>query len=282
MSDIFALSSNGKLRRKQAALAVEFPTAAVGPHDNQPAFEKPAPMNPPQKTARASLGVPGTRLAEAGSRRSSMLSSVDSKSSVPARTTSAIPNRLWLGLGGWFCLALSLAAIGLLERLPVFVIPAFIWTPVLLVALASRQFPALRRALEAVPLALLVGFHGIRAVIGGAFLIYTAHGLLTPRFALPAGYGDIAVGLLAIPIAVRAARSADARPERLVFFWNVFGLVDILLTFVNAQRILLFGEGAPAMRAFFIFPNQLIPLFVVPLVLLTHGLIALRTRPRAA
>ena len=128
------------------------------------------------------------------------------------------------------------------------VIPAFIWTPVLLIALASWRFPALRRALDAIPLAALVGFHAIRAVIGGAFLIYAAQGLLTPRFALPAGYGDIAVGLLAIPIAVRAARRADAGSQRLVFVWNLFGLLDILLTFVSAQRILLFGEG-PARAA---------------------------------
>ena len=211
-----------------------------------------------------------------------MLSSVGFKSSVPARTASSIPNRLWLGLASWFCLALSLAAIGLLDRLPVLAIPAFIWTPVLLIALASWRFPALRRALGAIPLAALVGFHAIRAVIGAAFLIYAAQGLLTPRFALPAGYGDIAVGLLAIPIAVQAARRADAGSQRLVFVWNLFGLLDILLTFVSAQRILLFGEGPAALRAFFVFPNPLIPLFVVPLVLLTHGLIALRTLPRAA
>src|SRR5688572_8731683 len=141
-----------------------------------------------------------------------MFSSDGFKSSVSAHTGSSIPNRLWLGLGGWFCLALGLAAIGLLERLPVFVIPAFIWTPVLLIALFAWHLPALRRALDAVPLATLVGFHVIRAVIGAAFLVYAAYGLLTPRFALPAGYGDIAVGLLAIPIAIRAARRADAGP----------------------------------------------------------------------
>jgi hypothetical protein len=211
-----------------------------------------------------------------------MCPSVGFKSSVSAHTASSNLNRLWLGLAGWFCLALSLAAIGLLERLPVLAIPALIWTPVLLIALFSWHFPALRRALDAVPLPALVGFHFIRAVIGTAFLIYAAYGLLTPRFALPAGYGDIAVGLLAIPIAFRYARRGDAGSRRLVFVWNLFGLLDILLTIVGAQRILLFGEGPPALRAFFVFPNQLIPLFVVPLVLLTHGLIALRTRPRPA
>jgi hypothetical protein len=211
-----------------------------------------------------------------------MLSSIGFKSFVPNHAASSIPNRLWLGLGGWFFLALGLAAIGLLERLPVFAVPLFIWMPVLLIALFSWRSPALRRALDAVPLPALVGFHVIRAVIGAAFLIYAAYGLLTPRFALPAGYGDIAVGLLAVPIAVRAARRADAGAQRLVFVWNLFGLLDILLTFVSAQRILLFGEGPAALSAFFVFPNQLIPLFVVPLVLLTHGLVALRTRPRAA
>jgi hypothetical protein len=211
-----------------------------------------------------------------------MLSSVGFKSSAPAHTASSIPNRVWLGLAGWFCVALSLAALGLLERLPVFVIPLFIWTPVFLIALSSWRFQGLRQALVAIPLPALVGFHFIRAVIGAAFLIYEAYGLLTPRFALPAGYGDIAVGLLAIPIAFRYARRGDAGSRRLVFVWNLFGLLDILITIVGAQRILFFGEGRPALRAFFLFPNQLIPLFVVPLVLLTHGLIALRTRPRAA
>ena len=207
-----------------------------------------------------------------------MVSANDLSHSARLGATSSVSGRLWLGLGVWLATALILAAIGFLDQLPVTAIPLCIWTPVLLLALAIWRSPSLRRAVNAVPLHALVGFHSVRAVVGAAFLFYEAHGLLTPAFALPAGIGDVAVGLSSLPIAWLAARRGAEAARRAVFAWNLCGLIDILLVFVTAQRILLFGEGPTAMRAFFLFPNPTIPLFLVPMVLLTHALIALRTR----
>jgi hypothetical protein len=197
-------------------------------------------------------------------------------------SASPVPSALWLTLGVWLCGALIAAAYGLLARLPVTAIPLFVWTPVLVCVLLLRISSQVRAAVAAVPLYALVIFHSLRALAGAAFLVYEARGLLTSAFALPAAYGDLAVGLLSIPVALAARRSPSAA-RRAVAAWNLFGLLDIVLVFIMAQRILLFGAGPDAMRAFFLFPMPVIPLFLVPLVFLSHGLIFVRTRrPRTA
>jgi hypothetical protein len=193
---------------------------------------------------------------------------------------SSIPRGVWMFLAVWFGAAAVFAAAGWLERLPPYFIPIVIWSQVLLVAAVLWRSTAARSAVARVPVSAMVAFHVLRAPIGAAFLIVEAMGLLTPKFALPAGIGDLAVGVLAMPVVFLAQRRL-VESRRLIRFWNWFGLCDILIVFVTAQRILLFGEGPSAMRAFFIFPAQLIPLYVVPLVLLTHGLIHLGLREAA-
>ncbi len=197
--------------------------------------------------------------------------------SVGSAVAPASAHGLWVALGVWFTGALAAAALGLLPALPVAAIPFFIWTPVVAIAVALRLSPRVRATVDAVPTSWLLLFHAIRAPIGLAFLLLEARGLLSADFALPAGYGDIAVGLLALPATWAARRDQRA----LVFAWNLLGALDISFVFVTAQRILLFGEGPSAMRAFFVFPGPITPLFIVPLVLLTHGLIFQRvwTRP---
>jgi hypothetical protein len=102
-------------------------------------------------------------------------------------------------------------------------------------------------------------------------------GRLTADFAVPAGYGDMIVGVTALAAAIAAYKNPGSS-RRAVALWNLFGFLDILLVFVTAQRILLFGAGPSAMQSFYELPNQLIPLFVVPLVLITHALVFVRTR----
>jgi hypothetical protein len=183
-------------------------------------------------------------------------------------------NGLWVALGVWFTGSVAAAALGLLQALPPVAVPLFIWSPVLAIAVAMKASPRVRSAVEAVPTSWMILFHSLRAPIGAAFLLLEARGLLSAQFALPAGYGDIAAGLLAMPAAWAAARGKKTP----VLLWNLLGAVDILLVFVTAQRILLFGEGPSALRAFFLFPGPVTPLFIVPLVLLTHGLIFQRVR----
>jgi hypothetical protein len=62
--------------------------------------------------------------------------------------------------------------------------------------------------------------------------------------------------------------------------WNLFAFADIVMVVVNAQRLIVFGDDA-AVRPFLAFPFPLLPLFVVPIVFITHGIVHFRyTRRR--
>jgi hypothetical protein len=192
-------------------------------------------------------------------------------------TRRSVPGSIWLALAAWLGLALAFARLFGFQHLPPVAIPITIWSQALLVLLLIWRVPAVRAAVALVPTHVLVAYHVLRAPIGASFLVQSSMGQLTPDFAVPAGYGDLAVGFTALAASVAAYQSPE-RSRRAVALWNWFGLVDILLVFFTAQRILLFGEGPSAMRSFFALPNQLIPLIIVPLVLVTHALVLLRTR----
>src|SRR5213076_1090800 len=60
-------------------------------------------------------------------------------------------------------------------------------------------------------------------VLGGTFLVLMSFGLLPAAFALPAGWGDVAVGVTA-PFVARALAAGAARHGRWVAGWQFLGL----------------------------------------------------------
>jgi hypothetical protein len=83
---------------------------------------------------------------------------------------------------------------------------------------------------------------------------------LPPGFAYPAAFGDLVtsiMALVAIPFVLRG--SVFARP--LVWVFNVFGTVDLLVAIVTATIY-----NAPVAMG----PSYWIPAFWVPLLLVTH------------
>jgi hypothetical protein len=183
---------------------------------------------------------------------------------------------LWIVIGLWMSAALAFAATVSLESMPRPLIPLMVWGPVIATLLLRRGNDGARDAIASVPLAVLVGFHIVRAPIGVAFLFYSGEGL-HPDFAVPGGIGDIIAGALAIP-AMFAAMSPTGRKRLVVLAWNALALADIIMVFASAQRILFFGSGFDEMSAFGSFPFPAIPAFVVPIVVVTHVLIFLRLR----
>ena len=104
-------------------------------------------------------------------------------------------------------------------------------------------------------------------------------------FALPAGIGDVATGLMALPAALSlAAGKGDAR--RAAIAWNIFGLTD----FTIAVGIGLatapgpFQLIAPSIpnTAVGTYPSVLIPAFAVPSSILLHALSLRQLRRRRA
>ncbi len=122
--------------------------------------------------------------------------------------------------------------------------------------------PTFRRIVAAVPQHWLIGIQTFR-ILGGLFLVRYYAGELTGLFALPAGIGDVATGLLALFVAY-AWYSGKPYARGAAIAWNLFGMADL----VNAVVLgTLTGGGASGI----VFPTVLIPVYAVPRAFLIHS-----------
>lgn len=146
-------------------------------------------------------------------------------------------------------------------------------------ALGALAFSeAWRRTVAAIPLEGLVATQAFR-VIGLLFIVLWATGsppgpfTLPAHFALPAGWGDVAVGLAAPLVALALVRRAPGA-RALALGWNVFGLLDLVAAVGLGTGYLLqaLRPGAPAgpAAAMTVFPLFLIPTFAVPIGVILH------------
>src|SRR5262249_48072203 len=116
-------------------------------------------------------------------------------------------------------------------------------------------------------------------VVGVVFLILYLQGELPAVFALPAGLGDVAVGITAPLVAWAWKRPF---PYRTFLAWNVLGTVD-LVTAVSLGALasatpvgVLAGDTST--RLVGQFPVSLIPTYFVPLLLILHLISFIRIR----
>ncbi len=190
-------------------------------------------------------------------------------------------SRVFTILAVWIAAAFAFSLSGMITRLPVFAVPAMIWGTTLGMLAVVWRSPGIRRYLSRADLRPAVLYHAIRAPIGVVFFWLGSRGELHPAFVSIAGWGDIVAGVGAvIAFWMLSTRARSARTTLLA--WNVIALLDILIVFVTAQRIILFGGGFDAMIGLTRFPLSTIPLLIVPLVLLTHLWIFVRLRAGTA
>jgi len=195
------------------------------------------------------------------------MTTILSASSVPS--PASVHRTVRLVLLAWASLAMGASASGVLASAPPIVFPLLISSGPLVFLLLQARVRAFRDYLLTVDSRPLVLFHLVRVVAGVGFLVLHQRGQLTGDFALVAGWGDIAVGLTA-PLAVFALPADTLARRRVVGLWSVLGLIDILAVIGNAQRLLFFSGTPEALAPLTRFPFSLLPLFVVPLVLITH------------
>ena len=181
----------------------------------------------------------------------------------------AVPFTLWLA-AVW-----GLAVEGAFRPRPgVPALPIAILVPVLLglpLLLRSTRVAAI---LDATPPSWLIGLQVYR-VFGGIFLVAWSRGNLSGTFALPAGTGDVLVGLLALPVAYLVHRSAPIS-RKAAIAWNVLGLVDFaiaigigILSAPGPLQVIVPDRPNAGLGT---FPTVMIPAFAVPSSILLHAL----------
>ncbi len=186
----------------------------------------------------------------------------------------------------WFAAALSAGLAGLFApraqvRPPVELGLAALG-PVLVFLVALATAPALRRFVRSLDLKVLTLAQSWR-IAGAVFLALWAAGKLPAGFALPAGLGDVLVGITAPLVASRVVPRLPARLP-LYLAWTAFGVLDLIVAV--ALGILHSGAGVggpigPITTAVMgVVPLSLIPSFFVPLTLILHVAAAYRSLVR--
>jgi hypothetical protein len=208
-----------------------------------------------------------------------ILSSAAGQSGLPPLAQRRFRIGAGLLLGGWLGAVLLFAPASaslftaessrLTPRIPVFAAGSIV---AILVAL--RLSSTFRRVVAAASLPALVGVQVYR-VIGFVFLLLLAAGQLPAHFALPAGWGDVAIGIAAPLVALALARGVRGAPA-LAIAWGVIGLLDLVVAVGMGTGYLApllapdLGTRVPPAAAMGVFPMFVVPAFTVPLSVLLH------------
>jgi hypothetical protein len=188
---------------------------------------------------------------------------------VGRRAATTLTSTTAAALGGWLVVSGLLAGAGVYLQDPAETVPWFLVAVAgtLIALLLATRIPLVSRILAkpGTPARLALP-HTLR-VVGVLFLIVMALGHLPAAFALPAGLGDIAIGLSA-PFVARQLARGTGRSGAVRF--NVLGTLDLIVA--GSIGFLLFRvvEVTPSTAPLFMLPLALIPTVAVPLALALH------------
>ena len=201
---------------------------------------------------------------------------------VASTALTSLRSRLGLAAiaGAWVAVVAGITGAGALN-MPSF--GALFAAPILVIALLCIAVPAARSAILAIPAPLIIALNTER-VLGVLFLALLSVGRLGGPFPWFAGIGDIVTGIVALSIARIAARGSLL--DRRVLAWNAFGALDLIVAVVlgvtslpgSPVRLIHAGVGSAALVT---LPWALIPLFLVPLYLIGHGVVFVQARRQA-
>lgn len=102
---------------------------------------------------------------------------------------------------------------------------------------------------------------------GLLFVVLQAYGVLPAIFALPAGYGDMAVGATA---SLAAVRLSYPKHRNSFIAWQLLGIADLVLAVSLGATARLLSPNGGSMAAMTVLPLSLVPTFIVPLLLIFH------------
>jgi len=101
------------------------------------------------------------------------------------------------------------------------------------------------------------------------FVVLYAYGILPGVFALPAGWGDVAIGITAPFVAIYLAGNAERKAS-----YKLLGMLDLVTAvtlgvLASPAPVGILGHGVTT-EAMTLLPLSVIPTFAVPLLLILH------------
>lgn len=186
----------------------------------------------------------------------------------------AIPFTIWL------VLIFGLATHGVFQNVPGVAqtrspLPIAIFLPVAVGLTLLTRSGRIASLLDAMPASWLIGLQLYR-VLGGLFLVNWLHGISPGAFALPAGIGDVTVGILALPVAALTASGKEGGLKA-AMRWNILGLIDLGVAVTMGVMtspggpLHVAGPGQANLQVG-TFPTVMTPAFAVPSSIILHGL----------
>jgi hypothetical protein len=188
--------------------------------------------------------------------------------------TSGMTNTSYAKLIGglifvWFLFALTASAMHLFDAAPnqpplAFGLAAGI--PIVIFAVWAAASQSFRQFLLSLNPRTLTFVQSWR-IAGFVMVVLYAYNILPGNFALPAGWGDIAIGATAPLVALKLA---NPQHRKSFIFWQLLGIADLVNAVgmgVAARFIDPHGISTSAMT---VLPMSMIPTFGVPLFLILH------------
>jgi len=185
-------------------------------------------------------------------------------------TSDASYRRLTGGLiAAWFIFALTASALHLFKtdpQVPPLALGLAVFVPIAIFLLWFAASAGFRKFALSLNPRTLTFVHSWR-IAGFTFLALYAAGLLPGVFALPAGWGDIAIGATA-PFA--AIKLANISRRRSFILWQVLGIFDLVTAVALGTTARWISPNEVATAIMTVLPMSLIPTFAVPLLIILH------------
>ena len=183
----------------------------------------------------------------------------------------------------WLLLVLSLGAAGAFvgpPGAPPLPIAIGVAAPLVLFFASLRLSQSFREFVLSLDLRLIAGIQAWRWA-GLGFLSLYAHNVLPAVFALPAGLGDMAIGVTAPWIILALVRQPGFAASGTFIRWNILGILDLVIAVSIGALSAFFATGAPgeiSTAPMATLPLLLIPAFLVPLFLMLHTAALMQSR----
>jgi len=183
----------------------------------------------------------------------------------------------------WFALVASLGAAGDFvgpPRIPPIAIGMGVGVPLLLFFAWLRFSKSFREFVLSLDLRLIASMQAWRWA-GFGFLALYAHNVLPAVFALPAGLGDMAVGIAAPWMVLGLIGQPRFAASTAFLRWNVLGILDLVVAVGIGTLSATLATGTPgevSTAPMATLPLVLIPAFLVPLFLMMHAIALMQSR----